>query len=278
MDVDTRCPAVWRTLGDFPVLTWPAFDSLPVDVLVTTRDGGVSTGGYASLNLGLHVGDEDAFVLENRARVAAAMNAVPDDFVFCEQVHQPNVLVVTKDHRGRGTRSAADAIAGTDALVTTASGIALVIMVADCAPVVLFDPVARVLATVHAGWGGTVRGVTTAAIDAMRSVGANPADIVAAIGPSIHPDRYQVGQDVVDQADREFGDRLDRVIRPDGMGKWTFDLWTANTLQLIDTGVPERQIHLAGVDTGPGTPFFSHRSEGPCGRFAVVARIREVSR
>jgi YfiH family protein len=278
MDVDTHSHSVRREVGGLPVLSWPAFDSLPVDVFVTTRDGGVSTDGYASLNLGLHVGDEDAAVLENRSRVAAAMNADLDAFVFCEQVHQPNVLVVTREHRGRGTRSTADAIAGTDALVTKDPGVALVIMVADCAPVVLFDPVVRVLATVHAGWGGTVRGITTAAVDAMRSVGANPADIVAAIGPSIHPDRYQVGQDVVDQAAREFGDRLDRVIRPDGTGRWTFDLWTANTLQLLDVGVPERQIHRAGADTGPGTPYFSHRSEGPCGRFAAVARIHEVSR
>jgi polyphenol oxidase len=278
MDVDTHRSSARRTLGDLPVMTWPVFDAFPVDAFVTTRDGGVSAGGYASLNLGLHVGDEDDSVLENRARVAAALNTTPDDFVFCEQVHQPNALVVTEDHRGRGVRATADAIAGTDALVTTVPGIVLAIMAADCVPLVLFDPVARVLGAVHAGWGGTVRGVATAAVDTMRSVGANPADIVAAIGPSIHPDRYRVGQDVLDQAAREFGDRLDRVARADDTGAWTFDLWTANTLQLLDAGIPDNQIHLAGADTGPGTPFFSHRSEGPCGRFAAVARIHEVPR
>lgn len=269
---------VWRTLGDLPTVAWRAFDGLPVDVVVTTRDGGVSAGPYASLNLGLHVGDEDASVQVNRARLAAALNAEPDGFVFCEQAHRPNVLVVTEAHRGRGARSRADAIAGTDALVTTVPGIALVVMVADCVPLILFDPVVHVLAAVHAGWGGTVRGVTTAAVEAMRALGANPADIIAGIGPSIHPDRYQVGQDVVDLAAEEFGDRLDRVVRPDGTGRWTFDLWTANALHLADAGVPGGRIHLAGLDTGPGTPFFSHRSEGPCGRFAAVGRLHEVSR
>lgn len=260
-------------LGGLPVRTWTALDALPVDAVVTTRDGGVSTGRYTSLNLGLHVGDRPDDVLENRRRLAAALGAAPSDLVFCNQVHRPAVAVVTEAERGRGAFSVADAMPDTDALVTTVPGIVLVVMVADCVPLVLVDPVRRVLATVHAGWGGTVRGVTTAAVEAMRGLGTDPADVVACIGPSVDPTRYQVGDDVRDAAAERFGVRVDDVVRPDGSGKWLFDLWTANRLQLEAAGVPAPSIHLAGLPTGPGTPFYSHRFEGPTGRFALAARL-----
>jgi YfiH family protein len=265
-----------RTVGGLPVLCWPAFDDLDVEAFVTTRQGGVSTGDYRSLNLGLLVGDDPAAVLTNRARVAAAIGGTLDDLVFCEQSHQPNVQIVTAEHRGRGARSMADAIRATDALVTAEAGVTLVVMAADCVPLVLFDPVARVLACVHAGWGGTVRGVTPAAVAAMVTLGADPARIVAGIGPAIRPGRYQVGADVAELAEQAFGDRVAAVVRPDGTGKWLFDLWQANALHLTTAGVPADQVHLAGRDTGPGTPFFSHRSEAPCGRFAAVARMSHL--
>jgi polyphenol oxidase len=269
----TPIASEFRSVRGLPVLTWPAFDRYPLDALVTTRDGGVSTGRLASLNLGMHVGDDAGRVRTNRARVATALGTTLDDFVFCDQAHRPTVQVVTDEHRGRGTLSAADALQQTDALVTAVPGIALVVMVADCVPLVLFDPVARVLGCVHAGWRGTVLAVTSAAVETMRTLGADPARIVAGIGPAIHPDRYQVGTDVVEAAGRAFAGRVDEVVRPDGTGKWVFDLWRANALQLEAAGVPAGQIHLSGRETGAGTPFFSHRFEAPTGRFAAVARI-----
>lgn len=256
-----------------PMITWPALQRPDLDAYVTTRDGGISTGPYATLNLGLHVGDRDDDVLVNRTRVADALGASLDDFVFCEQVHRPSVAVITEAERGRGARRRTDAMAETDALVTTVPGIVLVVMVADCVPLVLFDPVARVLACVHAGWGGTVRNVTAAALATMSSLDSDPANVIAGIGPAIHPDRYQVGENVVEMAEATFGDRVSQVVRPDGTGKWTFDLWRANRIQLADAGVPDEQVHLAALGTGPGSPFFSHRFEGPCGRFAALARL-----
>jgi YfiH family protein len=255
--------------GGLPLITWPGLRQPDLDAYVTTRDGGVSAGPYATLNLGLHVGDHVEHVLANRARVAEALGATPDDLVFGQQVHRPAVAVVTEAHRG------GDAIPETDALVTTVPGIVLVVLVADCVPLVLFDPVARVVACVHAGWRGTVQNVTGAALAAMAALGSAPADVIAGIGPAVHPDRYQVGADVAEAAEAAFGDRAAQVVRPDGTGRWTFDLWRANAMQLADASVPDAQIHLAALGTGPGTPFFSHRFEGPCGRFAAVARMRE---
>jgi YfiH family protein len=256
-----------------PLLTWPAFDPTSVQVVLTTRDGGVSTGSYASLNLGLHVGDDGAAVLTNRERAAAAMGVGLDELVFAEQVHQPTVTVVDASHRGRGARSASGALPATDALVTTTPGVVLVVMVADCVPLVLHDPVRGVLGCVHAGWGGTVRGVTPAAVLAMQGLGSDPADIVVGIGPCIDGAGYQVGGDVASAARDAFGDRADRVLRPDGTGRWLFDLVAAAGIQLTDAGVAADNIHPSGLTTGAHTPFFSHRAEGTCGRFAVLARL-----
>lgn len=261
-----------------PLLTWECFDPSLMQAALTTRNGGVSTGRYASLNLGLHVDDSDAAVLENRTRIAAALGATLDDLVFCEQVHRRAVTIVGDEHRGRGARSQADAIPATDALVTTAAGLVLAVLVADCVPIVLHDPTSGVLACVHAGWGGTVRGVTPAAVRAMVDLGADPRSIVAGIGPAIAADAYQVGDDVADAARAAFGERTDRVLRPDGTGRFLFDLVTAARIQLADSGVMTANIHPSGLSTGPGTPFFSHRGEAPCGRFAVLARLRPGGR
>lgn len=265
--------AVLGRRGPLPVVELPVLAGTGVDAVVTTRDGGVSTGRYATLNLGLHVGDDDASVVENRSRAAGSLGLALDDLVFCEQTHAPTVHVVTDADRGRGTRSRADALVATDALVTTTPGIGLVVMVADCVPVLLVDPVARVLGVVHAGWGGTVRGVTPAAVAAMAGLGARAERTVAVVGPSVDPARYQVGDDVRDLAAQAFGDRVDDVVRPDGTGRWLFDLWRAAAVQLVDAGVPASSVHVSGLATGPGTPFFSHRFEGPTGRFALMARL-----
>lgn len=152
------------------VLRWRSLGAAGVDAMVTTRDGGVSTGDYASLNLGLHVGDDPEHVIENRRRAAAAVGAGLDDMVFCFQKHADAVTVVGSEHRGTGARSHDEALP-CDALVTVSPDVCLVVMVADCVPLVLFDPDAQVLACVHAGWGGTTKGVTPAAIDAMVSEG-----------------------------------------------------------------------------------------------------------
>ena len=161
--------------------------------------------------------------------------------------------------------------------MTAEPGTVLVVMVADCVPIVLYDPVAQVLACVHAGWRGTVARVSEAAVEAMAALGSDPADIIAGIGPAISPDRYQVGHDVAEAARQCFGaQRTGHVLRPDGTGKWLFDLWSANAIVLRDAGLRDGSIQLAAVPTGPAgtSPFFSDRAARPCGRFAAVARMR----
>lgn len=258
-------------------MTWDVFDAARVQAACSTRDGGVSTGRFATLNLGFHVGDDRDAVVENRHRIAGAMGTSLDDFVFCQQVHDRAVAVVDDTFRGRGALSADDAVPASDAVVTRSPGLVLAVLVADCVPIVLHDPVTRTLALVHAGWRGTVRGVTPAAVQEMSRLGCDPTTIVALIGPAISPDVYQVGDDVADAARAAFGGAIDagphRILRPDGTGRYLFDLTAAARRQLTDAGLSAGNIHDSDLATGPDTPFYSHRLEGPTGRFGVFARL-----
>jgi len=264
-----------RQRGGLRVLAWPALDRYPVDALVTTRHGGVSTGDYATLNLSFGVGDRPQDVLENRRRAAAALGADLADFVFGKQVHGAVARVVTRADRGRGAAVADAGVGDADALVTGDPGTVLGAVVADCVPILLYDPRAHVIACVHAGWRGTVARVTDASLGAMSALGTRPADVIAGIGPAIGPDRYQVGEDVAAAARECFGERAPLVLRPDGTGRWLFDLWSANRVLLREAGLADRNIHVAAVPTG--TEFFSNRAARPCGRFGVIARLRARS-
>jgi polyphenol oxidase len=288
-------PATLRAAGALSLLTWPALDASGADAAVTARDGGVSSGPYATLNLSLTVGDDPARVLENRRRLAAALGADPGDFVFARQVHGAGVRIVGHADRGSGAFRPDDAIADTDALVTTTPGVMLAILTADCVPIVLHDPVAGVLACVHAGWRGTVARVCAAAVTAMTSLGSRPADIIAGLGPAADPARYQVGPDVHQAVTRAFGPAAP-FIRPDPAtpGRWLLDLWSANHHILHASGLHPSHIHTTPHPTGPSHPtvppphptpvgptdpaslgrFFSDRAARPCGRLALVARLR----
>jgi polyphenol oxidase len=278
-----------RQRAGLPVLTWPALDPLPVEAIVTTRHGGVSADGYATLNLSFAVGDEAANVRENRRRAAAALGAGPADFVFAAQVHGRRAEVVSAADRGRGTLAAGDAVGPADALVTATPGTVLAILVADCVPIILYDPAAHVLACVHAGWRGTVARTAQAALAAMCSLGTRPEDVIAGIGPSVAAGSYQVGEEVAAAARGAFGEEVasaargafgqqaQALLRPaatGGPGQWLFDLPAANRHVLRAAGVPDGQIHVTATPTGPDPGlFFSHRAERPCGRFALAARL-----
>jgi len=278
-----------RQRAGLSVLTWPALDPLPVEAIVTTRHGGVSAGGYATLNLSFAVGDEAANVRENRRRAAAALGADPADFVFAAQVHGRRAEVVSAADRGRGTLAAGDAAGPADALVTATPGTVLAILVADCVPIVLYDPAAHVLACVHAGWRGTVARTAQAALAAMCSLGTRPEDVIAGIGPSVAAGSYRVGEEVAAAARDAFGEEAAGAAQDDsgqqaqallcpaptgGPGQWLFDLPAANRHILRAAGVPDGQIHVAATPTGPDPGlFFSHRAERPCGRFALAARL-----
>jgi purine-nucleoside/S-methyl-5'-thioadenosine phosphorylase / adenosine deaminase len=238
------------------------------------RAGGVSRPPYDELNVGLHVGDDPEAVIENRRRVVAAIGADLDALAMPLQVHKGDVAMVTAADRGRGARSLDDAIANTDAIVTDEPGVVLAVMLADCVPVIVFDPVTPAVGVAHAGWAGTVNHVTRNTVDALaRCYGSNPADLLAGVGPSIGPASYEVGDDVAQRARAAFP-AVD-VVRPTGNGKYLFDLWESNVADLVAAGVPRANIEVAGIDTFDSTDrFFSHRRQRPTGRFMALACLR----
>ncbi len=260
--------------GGLPVLTFPVLADRRVEVVVTTRAGGLSTGPYAELNLGLHVGDDPAVVVANRERAALSVGLGLDDLVFAHQVHGRGVAVVGTADSGRGARQWETAVGGTDALVTREAGVGLAILVADCAPVALYDPVGHAVAGVHAGWRGAVAGVAAAAVEALVAGGSRREDILAVQGPAVPAEAYQVGEDVAAAAGDAFGSAVGDVLAPDGTGKWTFDVWRANERVLLSAGLRPGNLTTARLPTRGGRWFFSDRAERPCGRFALLAVLR----
>jgi YfiH family protein len=255
------------------VMTWELLAGQPIDAAVTTRHGGVSVGAFASLNLGLHVGDDPDAVVENRRRALGLLGAGLDDLVVPAQVHGAGAVVVGRAEAGRGSRSVADELAGVDAVVTTEPGLVLCVLAADCAPVVLWDPAAAVLACVHAGWRGALGGVLEAAVGTMAAHGARPEHMLAGIGPTIAADRYEVGADVLAALEAHLGS-TEAWCRPGRTGHWWFDLAGAVRSALERAGLDPANVETSAASTGPPQPFYSFRAEGNCGRFALLARLR----
>jgi hypothetical protein len=157
-----------------------------------TRVGGVSEGVYESLNGGVGSEDSPAKVAENRARMAKHLGVAPDRFLTCYQIHSPEVVVAETPWPSNERPRA-------DAIVTRTPDLAIGISTADCGPVLLADPAARVIGAAHAGWRGALTGVIEQTIAAMEKLGARRGRIVAAAGPMIRQPNYEVGQDLVDR-------------------------------------------------------------------------------
>lgn len=244
-------------------------------VSVAGRHGGVSRPPFASLNTSFRVGDDPSNVLRNRARIALALGVDLGNVVAARQIHGVNVAVVTEADRGKGALQWEDAVLDADALITASSDLFLLMTFADCVPIVLYDPVRGAVGLVHAGWKGTIGGIATRAVDTMvQTLGAEPGQIKAAIGPAVGPCCYEVGPEVID-AVREAGLVAD-VLATKSSGRVHFNLWEANRAMLLAAGLREANLEVAAVCPACRTHlFFSHRGEKGCtGRFAVVAGMR----
>jgi len=259
-----------------PLRPFP-FDGDGVSAVVSTRHGGLSTGPYDSLNLGGHVGDDPDAVTENRNRLAAALGV--DRLTVAEQRHTDRIAVVTRELAGRGHDGVADAAAAfpaTDAMITNLPGAALAILVADCAPVVLYDPVQRAIGVAHSGRAGTIKGVVPHTIAAMTDAfGSVPGDLLTGIGPAIAAKSYEIGAREASEVMAAFGDAGTQLLTPSRPGHATFDLTGAIRRQLHAAGIASDNVHDVAIDTRTATDdFFSDRAARPCGRFAAVAVLR----
>jgi hypothetical protein len=215
------------------------------------------------------VGDDPQRVRLNRTRAFEALERDPVTLYDVWQVHGTTVAVAEAPRPPEAPYIQADAI------LTDRPGVTLLMRFADCVPLLFHDPVHRVAGIAHAGWLGTVRGVAAATVAAMQSrFGTDPADLLAAIGPSIGPDHYEIGPDVVTQVQQAFGPQSTAVLHASS-GRITFDLWAANRLLLEAAGVG--RIEVAGQCTAcHPDDWYSHRLEkGRTGRFGAMIALRE---
>lgn len=246
-----------------------------VRLAFSERVGGVSAGPFATLNLAAHVGDDPRSVDENRTRLLEALGvgALRDRLTTAEQVHATTIVEVTDESAGAGAWAAGGSspVAGADALWTRAREVPLLLLFADCVPVVLVRPSVPAIAVVHAGWRGAAAGIAGMTARLLASLGGDD-DCQAFIGPHIGGCCYTVGPEVhaaftsVSQSCTT-SDTLSQVPRP-------LDLARAVTADLARSGVPEeRQWHL-GICTAHSThSFYSYRAEGLTGRHGALAVI-----
>lgn len=247
--------------------------------IFSTRCGGLSVGSYQGLNLGLHVGDEKAQVLANRQLLAEIVKRPLSEFVGCQQVHGNTIASVGTVDLGRGATSLETAIPHTDGLLTNSS-IPLFALFADCVPIWLYDPKVGAGGVVHAGWRGTTAGIASEAVAEMeRHFGSRRENILAAIGPSIGPCCYRVGEEVVAKAE-ELKVASAPYFVPQGKGSYAADLAGFNRALLLEAGLVERKIATCGFCTSCQPDlFFSHRRDGgSTGRMAAVFLMQEGRR
>lgn len=236
----------------------------------TDRNGGISTGAYASFNLGDHVGDDPAAVAHNRQRLADVLGLDVGRLVFMEQIHSPNVTEVTADHLVSSASAEAPAspvIEATDALITTLRDTALIVLIADCVPVLLSDEDAGVIAAVHAGRMGARNGILRRTIARMEDLGAVPSNIHALLGAAASGENYEVPQAMA--ADVE--SKLPGSATTTAQGTHGLDIRAGLTRQLLSLGV--RSIDAdprCTIDPEHADRFFSYRREGTTGRQAGV--------
>jgi len=256
----------FRQVGDLRLFALESLDLPGVLHAAFTRRGGVSPSPWASLNLGGTVGDDRPRVLENKRRLLQAVDRPLDSLFEVWQVHSADV-VQADEPRGQADLRQADAI------ITSNPDVTLLMRFADCVPVFLVDPRKRAVGLVHAGWLGTVRKTVAKAVRALeQAFGSDPADLKAGIGPSIGPDHYPVGDDVVQAVREAFGAEADEFLElRDGAAH--FDLWGANRRLLEGVGVTS--IEVAGVCTAcHPDDWYSHRGEaGRTGRFGGLLAL-----
>ena len=243
-----------------------------IDHFVSTRIGGLSLSPCESLNLGFHVEDPAKTVLKNRERLAANIGILLDNFTIAKQVHSGTVTIVTEGMKGYGAADLDTAVEATDALVTDVPRLCLTVLMADCVPVLCFDPQKRVIAAVHTGWRGTVKLAAQNTVDALtQNFNCKPTDILVGIGPSIGPCHYEIGPEVIAQVEDTFGSTEGYInnISPDGKGY--FNLWEANKRQIVEMGIPAQNIEVAEICTYCNVHlFFSERHQkGRTGRFGA---------
>ncbi|NCB51531.1 MAG: peptidoglycan editing factor PgeF [Clostridia bacterium] len=259
-----------NTAGGFIYMTAPVITAKHA---FTTRAGGVSSGAFSSLNLSYGRGDKAENVTENYRRLGEALGIDTFSAAFTKQVHGSTVRLCTDKERAKPTDPTPYQA---DGLVTNVPGLPLLAFTADCVPVLLHDPAAKVAAAVHCGWRSSVADILGVAIGKMAELGSRPSDIRAAIGPAIGRCCFETGPEVPEAIRSWLGEEAGNFCEPEAgvPGKYMVDLRAANRKRLLQLGVLPENIAVSDECTMcmPGK-YWSHRAAKGGGRGSQCAVI-----
>ncbi len=272
-------PMKVRQYQQIKYLTFPLLEEAGmVRHLFSTREGGVSQGIYASMNLSYTRGDEKEAVDENFRRIAEIFETTPDRIVCSKQTHTTNVRLVTEEDCGKGVVRPAD-YEDVDGMITNEPGIILCTVYADCVPLYFVDVKNRGIGLAHSGWRGTVGRMGEVMLKEMRDAfGTMPEDVLAAVGPSICRECYEVGEEVAQAFRESFPGEWEQFFTAGKeKGKYQLDLWEANKRILLHGGVLPEHLAVTDLCTCCNSQFlFSHRaSQGKRGNLGAFLELRK---
>jgi len=260
--------SILRKSGGITYISFSHFEeSGGVLAAFTTRLGGFSAAPYDTLNVGLFCGDKPYHVQENRRKIESSLSVSLRDRVLI--VHGNQIVVAERELRN-------DELPEGDAILTCLPGYTLSMTFADCVPVFLYDPDWKAIALVHAGWRGTLAGISALAVERMNcEYGSTPGRILAAIGPSIGPCCFMVDEEVASRFSEKFPYGQDLIHRMANLT--SVDLWEANRRQLVESGIHDENIAVSGFCTSCRKDlFFSYRRDGrTSGRMAAIMSINK---
>ena len=267
-----------KQVGDVLYLSYPLLEQTGiVNHGFSTRIGGVSEGIFSSMNLSFSRGDDEASVRENFKRMAEAIGVEPNSLIFAAQTHTTNVRKVTAGDKGKGILYPLD-YQDVDGLITNEHGICLTTFYADCVPLFFIDPVHKAIGLSHSGWRGTVGKMGQETLRRMKEeYGTDAKDVIAAVGPSICQDCYEVSEDVIDKFKEAFDEKYwSELFYKKENNKFQLNLWKANEIILLEAGVHRENIAVTNVCTNCNSDvLFSHRAtKGQRGSLAAFMALK----
>ena len=229
-----------------------------VTAFSSTRQGGYSEGRYGEFNINRYCGDSEESIKRNREALCQLLGIEDHSLLMPHQVHLAEIAVVDREMLTLPTEEIQQKLDGIDALMTNEAGVCIGVSTADCIPVLLYDPIRRASCAIHAGWRGTVQRIVEKAVTRMTEVfGSDPKNLIAQIGPGIHLESFEVGDEVYQTFEKE-GFPMELISKK--YEKWHIDLPECNRLQLVAAGIPETHIAVSPVCTfQQSDTFFSAR-------------------
>lgn len=223
-----------------------------------------------NFNISLESDMPENEVIKNRRILSETVDIPLKNFVIQNQIHSDNITIINKKQKGRGISNHSNAIQNSDAMITDKKNICLFLFAADCMPILFYDTKKQVIAVTHSGWKGTVLKIAQKTVSEMIKIyKSNPEDIIAGIGPSISVKNYEVGKNVVEAVEKAFGTKENYLQFNQNTKKYHFDLWYTAKKQLIEVGIPDKNIELSKHCTFEDNDIFFSARQKNTGRFSA---------